>query len=97
LIPGTQATINLPAPVSEALTLPLDAVIRDSKGAHVWVKTGENTFSPRKVTLGGESANQVAIASGLSARDTVVVTGAYLLYSEFVLKKGADPMAGHTH
>ncbi|RNI24074.1 efflux RND transporter periplasmic adaptor subunit [Rufibacter latericius] len=95
LIPGTQATINLPAPVSEALTLPLDAVIRDSKGAHVWVKTGENTFSPRKVTLGGESANQVAIASGLSVSDTVVVTGAYLLYSEFVLKKGADPMAGH--
>ncbi|ALJ01603.1 hypothetical protein DC20_20445 [Rufibacter tibetensis] len=97
LIPGTQATITLPAPDNKAFTLPLDAVIRDSKGTHVWVKTGENTFSPRMVTLGAESADKVAIASGLEASDTVVVTGAYLLYSEFVLKKGADPMANHNH
>ncbi|WP_181304930.1 efflux RND transporter periplasmic adaptor subunit [Rufibacter sp. XAAS-G3-1] len=97
LIPGTQATIHLPAPVNRALTLPLDAVIRNSQGAHVWVRTGENTFSPRMVTLGEESAHQVAIASGLSTNDTVVVTGAYLLYSEFVLKKGAEPVAGHSH
>jgi len=97
LIPGTQATINLPAQENQALTLPLDAVIRDARGAHVWVKTGKNTFNSRMVTLGAESANQVAIASGLSPNDTVVVTGAYLLYSEFVLKKGADPMAAHNH
>jgi len=97
LIPGNQATINLPAQENQALTLPLDAVIRDAQGAHVWVKTGKNTFNSRMVTLGAESANQVAIASGLSPNDTVVVTGAYLLYSEFVLKKGADPMATHNH
>ncbi|GAA4295620.1 efflux RND transporter periplasmic adaptor subunit [Nibribacter koreensis] len=97
LIPGTQATMTVAAQVREALTLPLDAVVRDAKGAHVWVKTGQNTFSPRMVKLGEESANQVAIASGLQANDTVVVTGAYLLYSEYVLKQGADPMAGHNH
>lgn len=97
LIPGTQATITLPTPTAQAFTLPLDAVIRDSRGAHVWVMTGENTFSPRMVALGEESANQVAITSGLDAKDTVVVTGAYLLYSEFVLKKGSDPMVGLNH
>ncbi|WP_370589923.1 efflux RND transporter periplasmic adaptor subunit [Rufibacter sp. LB8] len=97
LIPGTQATMTVGTQVREALTLPLDAVIRDSKGAHVWVKIGENTFSPRRVELGEESANRVAIASGLQSRDTVVVTGAYLLYSEYVLKQGADPMAGLNH
>ncbi|KAA3440276.1 efflux RND transporter periplasmic adaptor subunit [Rufibacter hautae] len=97
LIPGTQATISLPAVANEALTLPLDAVIRDSKGAHVWVQIGKNTFAPKTVTLGEESANQVAILSGLTQKDTVVVTGAYLLYSEYVLKKGSDPMAGHNH
>ncbi|WP_210489931.1 efflux RND transporter periplasmic adaptor subunit [Rufibacter aurantiacus] len=97
LIPGTQATITLPAAANQALTLPLDAVIRDSKGAHVWVQRGKNTFASRMVTLGKESANQVAINSGLTEKDTVVVTGAYLLYSEYVLKKGSDPMAGHNH
>ncbi|QNF31273.1 efflux RND transporter periplasmic adaptor subunit (plasmid) [Adhaeribacter swui] len=97
LIPGTQATINLPARVNQALTLPLDAVIRDARGAHVWVKTGENTFNSKMVTLGAESANQVAIAKGLHANDTVVVTGTYLLYSESVLKNGSDQMTGHDH
>ncbi len=97
LIPGTQATINLPAPTNQALTLPLNAVIRDARGAHVWVKTGENTFNSKMVSLGAESANQVAITSGLSPNDAVVVTGAYLLYSEYALKKGTDQMAGHNH
>ncbi|WP_026462557.1 efflux RND transporter periplasmic adaptor subunit [Adhaeribacter aquaticus] len=97
LIPGTQATINLSAPAKQVITLPLDAVIRDTRGAHVWVKTGQNTFTSRMVALGAESADQVAIASGLNQNDTVVVTGAYLLYSEHVLKKGTDPMASHNH
>jgi Cu(I)/Ag(I) efflux system membrane fusion protein len=97
LIPGTQATITIPAPARQAITLPLDAVIRDAQGAHVWVKTGKNTFTSKMVTLGEESANRIAIASGLSTTDTVVVTGAYLLYSESVLKNGADQMAGHNH
>ncbi len=97
LIPGTQATITLPAPENRALTLPLDAVIRDARGAHVWVKTGENTFNSKMVTLGAESANQVAITNGLNPNDTVVVTGAYLLYSEYVLKNGTDQMSGHNH
>ncbi|WP_026461351.1 efflux RND transporter periplasmic adaptor subunit [Adhaeribacter aquaticus] len=97
LIPGTQATINLPAQTNQALALPLDAVIRDARGAHVWVKTGKNTFNSKMVKLGAESADQVAITSGLNPKDTVVVTGAYLLYSEYVLKNGSDQMAGHNH
>lgn len=91
LIPGTQANITLTSPENSVLTLPLEAVIRDAQGAHVWVKTGENTFVPKTVALGTESADQVAIQGGINASDTVVVTGAYLLYSEFVLKNGSDP------
>jgi len=97
LIPGTQATITIPASTQQAFTLPLDAVIRDAQGAHVWVKTGANTFNSKKVTLGAESANEIAIQSGLDAQDTVVVTGAYLLYSENVLKNGSDQMDSHIH
>jgi hypothetical protein len=29
------------------------------------------------------------------AGESVVISGAYLLHSEFVFKKGTDPMAGH--
>jgi len=36
----------------------------------------------------------VEIKEGLKAGDQVVITGAYLLYSEYILKKGKNPMAG---
>jgi Cu(I)/Ag(I) efflux system membrane fusion protein len=96
LLPGMQANVILPARQSKTLTLPTDAVIRDGKGSHVWVQSGKDTFKARKVTLGQESADQVAILSGLKENDKVVTSGAYLLYSEYVLKKGNDPMAGQS-
>ncbi|NDK55626.1 efflux RND transporter periplasmic adaptor subunit [Pontibacter fetidus] len=96
-LPGMQANVILPSDKGSSLTLPTDAVIRDGKGAHVWVQSGKNTFKAQMVTLGEESADNVAILSGLKENDKVIVSGAYLLYSEFVLKKGADPMAGHQH
>jgi Cu(I)/Ag(I) efflux system membrane fusion protein len=49
------------------------------------------------VKTGAENAGQVEITAGLQAGDAVVVTGAYLLYSEYVLKKDANPFAQHAH
>lgn len=97
LIPGMQANLMLTESGKEALVLPADAVIRDESGTHVWVQTGKNTFKARMVKLGDESFNNVTITDGLKENEKVVTSGAYLLYSEFVLKKGADPMAGHAH
>ena len=47
------------------------------------------------VTTGDEDADQIIIRSGLENVNEVVVSGAYLLSSEFILKKGANPMGGH--
>lgn len=93
---GMQANVILPsASVSNAVALPLNAVIRDAQGAHVWIKTGKDTFAPRMVTTGAEDANQIIITSGLENVKEVVVSGAYLLSSEYILKKGVNPMSGH--
>lgn len=82
---GMQAVIQLPVNnSSKALTLPVDAVIRDGKGAHIWVQTGEGQFTPKMVQTGAENFNLVEITSGVEEGDVVVVSGAYLLYSEFV-------------
>ena len=96
-LPGMQANVVLPGKNGSTLTVPADAVIRNESGSHVWVQTGKNTFQARMVALGEESAENVAILSGVKENDKVVTSGAYLLYSEFVLKKGANPMAGHDH
>lgn len=93
--PGQQAGILIPVKSGgKDINLPVDAVIRDGKGAHVWIETGKGKFEPRMVSTGMENADAVEITAGLKEGDKVVVTGAYLLYSEYILKKGADPMAG---
>lgn len=96
--PGLQANILLPIKsTGNVLSLPVDAVIRDGKGMHVWIEESKGKFVPRMVKTGQENADVVEITEGLNEGDKVVVTGAYLLYSEYILKKGSDPMAGHRH
>ena len=102
--PGNQLKAGMPALVeipvsntSRAITLPVDAIIRDQNGAHVWKEISEGKFAPAMVETGADNFNRVEIVKGVSVGDVVVTSGAYLLYSEFVLKKGKDPMAGHNH
>ena len=97
LKPGMPAYVVLKSPLRNTLTLPIDAVIRDGKGATVWVETEKNTFKSVMVQAGLESGDRIEIKSGLKEGDIVVLTGAYLLHSQYVFKKGADPMAGHNH
>lgn len=97
LKPGMPAYVLLKSPQRQSLTLPIDAVIRDGKGATVWIQTGRNTFKSTMVQTGIESGDRIEIKSGLKEGDVVVLTGAYLLHSEYVFKKGADPMSGHNH
>lgn len=80
---------------TKEIALPVDAVIRDSKGALVWIVTDGNHFAPRVVETGEETPDRVVIKNGLEGNENVVLSGAYLLYSEYILKKGITP--GHDH
>ena len=95
--PGMQAEIVFEHSRKKALTLPADAVIREKNGGHVYKKIGKGHFKPQMVTTGLENFNKVEITGGIEEGDSIVVTGAYLLYSEIVLKKGTHPMAMHDH
>ncbi|WP_018619816.1 efflux RND transporter periplasmic adaptor subunit [Spirosoma luteum] len=74
-----------------SLTLPTQAVVRAGEGSVVFVQTATNTFQPRRVQTGTETDERVAITSGLTGDEAVVMSGAYLLYSEMILKKGVNP------
>lgn len=92
--PGLQVQVLLTGSEksTKGLNLPMDAVIRDGKGEHVWIKTGKDKFEPKSIVTGTTNQNQVSITSGLVAGEEVVTTGAYLLYSEYVLKRGKHPL-----
>lgn len=95
LKPGMSAYVILKSPQRKTLTMPVDAVLRDGKGATIWVQTSNNTFKSVMVETGLESDDRIEIKSGLHKGDVVVISGAYLLQSEYIFKKGANPMSGH--
>lgn len=95
LKPGMPAYVILKSSPRKSLTLPIDAVLRDGKGATVWIKTGTHSFKNKMVEVGLEGEDKIEIKSGISAGDVVVISGAYLLQSEYIFKKGSNPMAGH--
>jgi membrane fusion protein, copper/silver efflux system len=97
LKPGMPAYVILKSSQRNTLSLPIDAVIRDGKGATVWIKNGPHSFKPVMVRTGLEINDRIEIVSGLSDGDVVVISGTYLLHSEYVFRKGTDPMAGHIH
>ncbi|ADB42827.1 MULTISPECIES: efflux RND transporter periplasmic adaptor subunit [Spirosoma] len=90
--PGQQTRVLLRHGVQRGLTLPVDAVVRAGDGAVVFVQTGQGIFQPRRVETGTETDQQVAITKGLTGDESVAMSGAYLLYSELILKKGINPI-----
>ena len=94
LKPGMPAYVLLKSSGSSAMTLPVDAVLRDGKMSTVWLKTGNNAFKRKMVETGSESDDRIEITSGLQNGDVVVISGAYLINSEYIFKKGEEPMKG---
>lgn len=93
--PGIQAYISILTNEIKSIALPTDAVIRDGKGTTVWIQTGKNVFKSKMVKTGLEANGYTQITEGLQKGDKVVVSGAYLLNSEYIFRKGTNPMEGH--
>ena len=98
--PGLQAVVETTGPAGRAqsaaggLRVPVEAVLQESAGNSLWVRNPDGRFENRMVTLGPQTGEQVEIRSNLKAGEQVVVNGAYLLNSEYILQKGTTPMAG---
>ncbi|MBX2917554.1 MAG: efflux RND transporter periplasmic adaptor subunit [Cyclobacteriaceae bacterium] len=95
LTPGMQAQIWIDQKSTKSIAVPVHAVIRSEDGTHLYVETDKNTFQPRLVKTGLENFSEVEILEGLQAGETVVVSGAYLIYSEYILKHGVNPAHAH--
>lgn len=92
--PGMHANIYWHQSNGKTLVVPSNAVLRDSKGAMVWVKKGD-VYESKMVHLGEVSEERASVLHGLNEGDTIVISGSYLLQSENILKKGAGHMEGH--
>ena len=95
--PGMAAVVMLTSATKNSIILPIDAVIRDSKVSKVWILSGKNRFKSVEVITGIESESSVEIIEGLNINDIVVVSGAYLINSEFIFKYGVKSQMIHEH
>lgn len=77
LLPGMYLRARVPSAIyPQALTVPQEAVLRDSSGeARLIVLEAGNTASSRNVELGAQTGGRYVILSGLKAGETVVVRG----------------------
>jgi Cu(I)/Ag(I) efflux system membrane fusion protein len=93
--PGMRANVTVITNAKSMPAVPTNAVIREERGATVWIRTGKNTFVSRMVHIGLEADGFTEIIHGLKKGDVVVISGAYLIHSEYLFRQGANPMEGH--
>ena len=88
----------------DTVVVPQEAVIPTGKRSVVIVKDDQGRFSPVEVETGSETGTEIEIRKGISAGQTVVVSGQFLLDSEASLKSalprlnaGGKPDSAPTH
>lgn len=84
LRPGMSASAFVPVGASQApiLTVPVAAVQRVRDEWCVFIPKDPGTFEIRVIGRGRDLGGEVEVLSGLTARDTIVVDGAFLLKSQ---------------
>ena len=92
---GMQVNVSVLLNKTKTLALPSDAILLDAQGTSVWKQTGHNQFKSVMITTGSQTNDYTQIISGLAKGDTIVVSGAYLLNSEYIFENGTNPMEGH--
>ena len=91
--PGMMARVTINHHPKQTLVIPKSALLI-GRMTMVWIEVMPGMFESRTVKTGIENKQFVEILSGLKEGERVVTTGAYLLNSEFILKKGANSSMG---
>ena len=94
LKPGMQAIARVSQPNLKGLFIPIDAVIREENSAYIWVEKRPGVFENLMVETGVETNGMIEIKTAIDPAKKVVITGAYGINSEYIFRKGSDPMEG---
>jgi RND family efflux transporter MFP subunit len=93
-IPGAYVDVWLKTgETSDALTVPVDAVVESQGVYSVFIRHEDDAFMKRDVTLGGSDGLKVQILSGINPGDKVVTKGAM----QVKLASVAAVPSGHNH
>lgn len=94
LKPEMQAMAKLMQSNLKGLYVPIDAVIREENASYIWVEKRPGVFESLMVETGIEANGMIQIKSEIDSTKKVVITGAYGINSEYIFRKGSNPMEG---
>jgi RND family efflux transporter MFP subunit len=80
---------------SEALTVPLEALVDEQGRTVIFVQTAGETFLKRSVILGAGDGHRYVVLAGLDEGERVVIVGAWAV--KLASADTAAPASGHTH
>ena len=93
LLPNMFARVVIEgAPVKNIVHVPREAVIRGGSSSRVVVDIGDGRFESRKVLIGIESGDRVAIRRGLKEGERVVISAQFLIDSESNIESALERM-----
>lgn len=98
--PQSYVNVSIFAPLGQHISVPAESILDTGRETYIFVKKGEGKFEPRIVSVPFETDQYVAIRSGVTAGEKVVVDGNFMLDSESRLKaviRGVGSAAGHHH
>lgn len=90
LKPGMYAEVSLRADLGERLSVPEEAIIFAGESRVVFVDLGGGRLKPVRIRTGRRAQGMVEVLDGLSAGDTVITSGNFLIAAETRLKTGIE-------
>ena len=93
LKPGMWTDVNLrPVVATEALVIPVEAVLQTGKRNFAILALGNGHFAPREIKLGVQAGDYFQVLSGVSQGDQVVDSAEFLINSESGLQSAFNKM-----
>lgn len=90
---GSPIVAEWDAPSIEGVWVPRGAAVDTGERQVVFVATSGGSYSPRRVTFGARTADEIQILEGLATGESVVAAGTFLLDSETQMTSGGH--SGH--
>lgn len=91
--PGQYVDVVFENNVKPRLAVPLEAILRDSQGAHVILSKGNGLFAPQKIKIGISNSNYTEVTAGLKIGDKVVTSSQFLIDAESSLRESLKKLS----
>ena len=88
LKPGMMAYVSIKRNEKKTVVIPKSSILIGNM-ITAWIKTGDGMYENRMIELGIQNKKEVEVIGGLREGELIVTSGAYLLNSALILKKGA--------